>query len=297
MTATLSRGRQRTRSSYAVERLTDQEAIRKLLWPERAYAAYALAQLDPGLFGLSEWYAASGPEGAGLVLHSRGGLGRALFVLGHPTAVEAALSVHPGPRFSFGSLRPEHRQSIEKFFVCTRPQTMLRMSITEASFKPGDGHATRLTGRDISTINRLYATESGSSAYHARHIEEGVYYGVSVDNSLVSIAGTHVVSHNEGVAVLGNVFTHPLYRGQGLATIATSAVTAELIEGCPLVVLTVESENHPAVAIYHRLGYQTQCTLHETPIIRREPVGALSLYRRVAAGWRGRSEGKELVLR
>jgi ribosomal protein S18 acetylase RimI-like enzyme len=297
MTATLSRGRQRTRTIYAVERLKDPEVIRQLLWLERAYAAYALAQLDPGLFRLSEWYAASGPDGAGLVLHSRGGLGRALFVLGHPTAVEAALSLHPGPRFSFGSLRPEHRQSIEKFFVCTRPQTMLRMSVTRARFKPVDGEAVRLTGRDISAINRLYATESGSSAYHARHIEEGTYCGVSVNNLLVSIAGTHVVSEGEGVAVVGNVFTHPMYRGQGLATIATSAVTAELIGCCPLVVLTVESENRPAVAIYHRLGYETQCTLHETPIIRREPVGALSLYRRVAAGWRGRSEGKELVIR
>src|SRR5438093_787987 len=177
MTATLSRGRQRTRAIYAVERLQDQEAIRGLLSPERAYAAYALAQLDPGLFRLSEWYAASGSDGAGLIFHSRGGLGRALFVLGHPTAVEAALSVHPGPRFSFGSLRPEHRRSIEKFFVCTRPQTMLRMSVTQASFKCVDGEAVRLTGRDVGIINRLYATESGSSAYHARHVDAGVYYG------------------------------------------------------------------------------------------------------------------------
>ena len=174
---------------------------------------------------------------------------------------------------------------------------MLRMSITNSSFKRVEGEAVRLTGHNIGAINRLYSTESGSSAYHARHIEQGVYYGVSVDNLLVSIAGTHVVSASEGVAVVGNVFTRPMYRGQGLAKIATSAVTAELIDRCPLVVLTVENENHPAVAIYHRLGYETQCTLHETPIIRREPVGALSLYRRVAAGWRGRSEGKELVIR
>jgi ribosomal protein S18 acetylase RimI-like enzyme len=171
------------------------------------------------------------------------------------------------------------------------------MSVSRAAFKPVEGEAKRLTGRDISSINRLYAAESGSSAYHARHIDEGVYYGVSLDSRLVSIAGTHVVSASEGVAVVGNVFTHPMYRGQGLATIATSAVTAELTDRCGLVVLTVESENHPAVAIYHRLGYETQCTLHETPIIRREPIGALSFIRRLAAGWRGRAIGKEVVLR
>jgi GNAT superfamily N-acetyltransferase len=297
MTATLSRERDRARSAYAIERLTDPQAIRTLLSADRPYAAYALAQLDPGLFRLAEWYAASGPDGAALVLHSRGGLGRALFVLGRPAPLEAILSLHPGSRFSFGSLRPEHRPSLEKYFVFTRPQTMLRMSISRAVFKPVEGEAVRLSGRDVHAINRLYATESGSSAYHARHIDDGVYYAVSLDNRLVSIAGTHVVSESEGVAVVGNVFTHPMYRGQGLATIATSAVTADLIQRCPLVVLTVESENHPAVAIYHRLGYETRCTLHETPIIRREPIGALSFYRRLAAGWRGRSVGKEVVLR
>ncbi len=84
-----------------------------------------------------------------------------------------------------------------------------------------------------------------------------------------------------------------LYRGQRLATIATSATTAHLLERCPLVVLTVEKENEPAVRIYQRLGYETQCTLHETPLIRKEPVGAVSFVRRVLrrlAG-KGREEG------
>jgi len=120
---------------------------------------------------------------------------------------------------------------------------------------------------------------------------------VFIDNFLISIAGTHVVSASEGVAVVGNVFTHPMYRGRGLAAVATSATTSALLERCPLVVLTVEKENDPAVRVYQRLGFETQCTLHETPLIRKEPIGALSLVRRLIAGWRGRAEGKEIVLR
>ena len=61
--------------------------------------------------------------------------------------------------------------------------------------------------------------------------------------------------------------------------------------------LTVESENEPAVTVYRRLGYEPACNLHETPLIRKEPVGLISLTRRAIAGWRGRSEGKEVVLR
>jgi GNAT superfamily N-acetyltransferase len=296
MTATLSRRRDGARTLYRIERLTDPSSIRQILRTDASYTAYALAQLDPSLFRLAEWYLATGNQAHALIVHSRGGLGRALFALGDPGAVDALLGLHPGPRFSFGSFRPEHRRAVERYFMFTRPQTMLRMSVSAAAFKPMKREAVRLTGRDIGAINRLYSTEGGSSTYQARHIDDGVYFGVYIDNLLIAIAGTHVVSASEGVAVVGNVFTHPLYRGQGLATVATSATTAHLLENCPLVVLTVEQENLPAVRIYQRLGYETQCTLHETPLVRKEPVGAVSLVRRMIAGWRGRGEKKEVVI-
>src|SRR3989304_6722113 len=123
---TLPRDRQATRMTYVVQRLTDRDEIRALLAPERAYAAYALAHLEPDLFELSEWYTATGPQGrapstlrpfdfaqgrlrsgqAGSpsetsesarrtgqapVAHSWSGLGRALFALGDPQALDVIL--------------------------------------------------------------------------------------------------------------------------------------------------------------------------------------------------------------
>ena len=97
---------------------------------------------------------------------------------------------------------------------------------------------------------------------------------------------------------MGNVFTHPHHRGKGLATIATSAVTrGPAAATATLVVLTVEAKNDPAVRIYTKLGYQAVCGLHETPLIRKEPLGVGELLRRAVAGWRGRHEGKEVVVR
>lgn len=297
MTATLSRRRDDTSPTYTVEQLIDRDAIRAMLASDRAYAAYAIAQLDSKLFDQSEWYHTKGPDGHALVLHSRSGLGRALFASGDPEGVDAILSLHPGPRFSFGSLRLEHRRAIEKYFIFTRQQSMLRMSVSSATFSPVEGQSVRLLSGDAAAVNRLYSSEGGQASYSPNHIEEGVYFGVIEEGSLVSIAGTHVVSRSEGVAVVGNVFTHPRYRGGGLAAISTSAVTEELLKRCPLVVLTVEATNDPAVAIYKRLGYETQCKLHETPLIRKEPFGAFSLARRLIAGWRGRASGKEIVVR
>ncbi len=296
MTA-LSRDRQAAEVQYAVTRLMDPEEIRSLLEPEKAYAAYALAQLEAHLFGLSDWYVGTSGGGRALVVHSRSGLGHALFAIGDKDALDAILSLHPGPRFTFASLRLEHRAVVEKYFLMTRPQTMLRMSVAGQAFSPVSGPAERLDAGHVAAINRLYSTEGGPTAYQPGHLEDGVYYGVFEDGTLVSIAGTHVVSASEGIAVVGNVFTHPNWRGRGLATVATSAVTAHLLQACPLVVLTVEAANDPAVAIYVRLGYEAQCTLHETPLIRKEPLGVLSAARRLVAGWRGRHEGKELVVR
>ncbi len=293
----LPRDRQAARSTYAVQRLTDRDEIRALLAPERAYAAYALAHLEPDLFELSEWYTATGPQGRALVAHSWSGLGRALFALGDPQALDVLLSLHPGPRFTFASLRLEHRPVVQRYFILTRDQTMLRMAVTAETFSPAEGEAVRLSSRDIARINRLYSSEGGPTSYTPRHIDDGVYYGIFADSKLASIAGTHAVSRSEGVAVVGNVFTHPRYRNRGLATIATSAVTRALLEECSLVALTVEADNAPAAGVYRRLGYQPQCTLHETPLIRKEPLGLLSLTRRLVAIWRGRHEGKEIVVR
>ena len=291
-------GQHRTaRAEYSVERLLDVDEIRDQLAPEGAYATYARAQLAPSLFAQSEWWSASGPNGRAIVLHARGGLGRAMVTLGDPAALNIALGLHPGPRFCFASFRSEHRKIVQRHFMLARNELMVRMSVAGEAFRPLEGETVRLRGSDIGRVNQLYSTEGGPASYTSRHIDDGVYYGVIQEDTLVSIAGTHVDSPAERVAVVGNVFTHPLYRGGGLATIATSAVTAALLEHCDLVALTVEAANEPALAVYNRLGYREECTLYETAAVRKDALGALSGLRRMAAGWRGRRQGKEVALR
>jgi ribosomal protein S18 acetylase RimI-like enzyme len=297
MTA-VSREGEVTGTRYEVTPLHDPQAIRRLIEHDRAYAAYAIAQLDPLLFDQNEWWLSSASGGAeALLVHSTSGLGAALFAIGDPEALDVALSLHPGPRFTFGSLRLEHRAVAERHYVLSRPQLMTRMSVNAETFLPVSGPAVRLGPAEVSDVNRIYSIEGGPTAYRAIHLEDGVYYGVYVGGRLVSIAGTHVVSRAEGIAVVGNVFTHPNFRGQGHAKLATSAVTADLLRDCPMVVLTVESKNAPALAIYTKLGYEAVCTLHETPMLRKDPLGAGAFVRRSLAAWRGRSEHKEVVVR
>lgn len=286
------------RARFEVSPLRDQQAIRRLIEHDRAYAAYAIAQLDPVLFEENEWWHSAGPAGReALLVHSTSGLGAALFAIGDPEALDVAIGLHPGPRFTFGSLRLEHRAVAEKHYVLSRPQLMTRMQVTARGFRPVGGPAVRLGPAEVNDVNKIYSIEGGPTAYRPGHLEDGVYYGVYTGGRLVSIAGTHVVSRAEGIAVVGNVFTHPNHRGQGHATVATSAVTADLLRDCELVVLTVESKNSPALAVYTKLGYEAVCTLHETPMLRKDPLGAGAFVRRTLAGWRGRESHKEVVMR
>ena len=287
-------GRQRV--DFLVERLTEKEAIRRHLGAQVEYTAYALGQLEPGLIERARWFRARGDTGTGLVLHSRGGLGDATFLMGETDAVRAILTIHPGPQQTYVTCQPQHLDAMKAVYRLANQQPMIRMGVKADEFQPVERHgAVRLSGLDVRKINALYTSEGAPSFYAPEHIDTGVYFGVFTEGRLVSIAGTHVVSPQEHVAVVGNVFTHPRYRGRGYATAATSATTAVLLEMCATVVLTVDPANVPATASYRRLGYEEKCPLVEASGTRRDPAGLGAFFRRVRATVRGRRYGNALV--
>lgn len=179
---------------------------------------------------------------------------------------------------------------------------MLRMAVTATEFQPPDPPATgssvhRLRAPDVRILNQLYSSEGVPAYYTAGHLAEGVYYGVYAGQRLVSVAGTHVVSEQWAIAVVGNVFTHPDFRNRGYARLATGAVTEDLLKRCTEVVLTVDPLNTPAVRAYRRLGYRDDCRLLEAAVTRKDLLGVGSWLERVVARYRGRRQGTELVLR
>ncbi len=284
------------RNTYLVQRLRSRDEIRARLRPEREYAAYALAQLEPGLFERTRWFTAEGPGGGALVTHSRGGLGDATFATGEPEAVAAILAIEPGHARTYLTCRPEHLAAMRSTFRVSQARSNLRMSVDAERFRPREVvPTTRLLGIDIRRINQLYGSDGNPTYYEAGHIDAGVYCGVVSGGRLVAIAGTHAMSKQEGVAVVGNVFTHPRQRGQGYATAAASATTQALLETCETVVLTVDPSNTPAIAAYRRLGYREIGEMVETTVTRRDTAALLALPRRLRAWWRGRQRGGSLV--
>jgi len=275
------------KAPYVVEPLTDPEAIRPFLEQQRAYAAYALAHLEPRLFPRSRWWRAAGIDGQALVMHAHTGLGPSLVALGAPQAVDAILRLHPGAFYTFATFQIEHEAVAQRHFALSRRGVSLRLSVSRESFQLVEGAARRLRGRDLADVDALQRSE-GFGFHSAAALDDGMYYGVYHADRLVAMAGTHVVAPGMGVAIVGNVVTHPRHRGQGYGTVATSAVTAALLETCPFVLLTVEETNEPALRVYQRLGYQQECRLLESGARRKDAFGLVSLVRRWQARRRGR---------
>ena len=250
-----------------IRELRDRNTIRELLNTERNYSAYALGQLDTSLFEKTKWFHLTNEisKKTGLVMHSKGGLGEATMTFGDPYAIAKILRLHPGPSFTYMSCQPKHLKAIQKTHHLFSKQKMLRLTVDRANFKPDHGNAPiKLSGLDVHRINQLYGSEGRPTYYQATHINEGVYYGTINQGRLTAIAGTHIVSKEEQIAVVGNVYTLPRYRRQGLATAVTSPTTEELLKFCTNVVLTVDPKNTPALAAYKHLGYLEEDTLIES---------------------------------
>ncbi|MCK9487628.1 MAG: GNAT family N-acetyltransferase [Dehalococcoidia bacterium] len=283
-------------AGYQVMPLTDRRQIEARLSEDRAFSAYALGHLEPQLFAQSQYWGADGPTGHATVMHSNA-LGSVTVAVGEAEAVAAILSLHPGPRLGYLSTgAPEHLPALRRSHLVTDTLQMVRMSTTSFSFQDVDPVDLRpLQGRDVARLNALYGTEGGPTHYSAEAVDRAIYYGAFDGDRLVSVAGTHVASPHQSIAVLGNVFTHPRYRGRGLAKQVTAAVTRELLaRGCGEVVLTVNPENTPAVAAYSTLGYRQGSAVVEARLERRDLLGLSPLWRRFMARRRGRPDGDHI---
>lgn len=292
----LERSSSRAATGYRVARAADPRALEARLSDDRAFSAYALGHLEPELLSTqTEFWTADGPQGSATVMHSRA-LGYVTVTVGDAEAVGAILRLHPGHRAGYlSTASPEHVAAIARTHEVADMLTMQRMSVTAFGFIDATQEVRRLRGHDVSRINALYAMDGGPSRYTAETIERAIYYGAMDGDRLVAVAGTHIVSPHQSIAVVGNVFTHPAYRGRGLATSVTSAVTRELLgRGCSEVVLTVAPENAPAVAAYTRLGYRRGSAVVEARLQRRDLVGLVPWLRRVRARRLGRPYGPEI---
>ena len=251
-------------SSLSVRALTDRVEIRTLLERERIWAAYALGDLDDGLFAQCEWYA----SGQALAMIFKGLPFFPLYSQGEPEGVDAILRCGITLSSVFLHQRPEHVPIVEKYYRLSELHPMWRMSLE--AFRPQRADALRLGIDRLVQIQELYHTDNGADAFAPYQLATGYFYGVEQDGNLVSVAGVHLASHRSSIAAIGNVFTHPSYRGRGFAGRCVSAVVEALqADGIGTIILNVEQPNLGALRVYERLGFVKYCPFIEGSAERR----------------------------
>lgn len=255
-----------------VVQLTDPQRLRAFLETDRAWADYALGDLEPGLFQLTEWH---GAEESGVLIAlamSYHGLRPPIcFLMGEERGVELLLAQAVTlPQIGL-SVRDEHLPALRRFYDVTHGIPMWKMVLDAREFRPvATEGAVRLSSAAAPDLQALYAL-GGGDAFSPEEIERGVFYGLRRGGQLIAAAGTHVVSERGQIAALGNVMTRPDHRGAGLATVVTSAVIGELIDrGVRTIGLSVGRANAPAIRVYEKLGFRKHAPFHEGVAVRSE---------------------------
>lgn len=267
--ATVARTGERAGRPIEVRTTRDRTLLRAFLEQDRLLAAYAICDLDDREFGRTRWgIACDGERPIAVALEYTGLAPQPLFVMGEPEGVAAVLRDVIRPRAAYLAALPPHLPAIATLYLIDEGPPMVRMWVDRSTFRPYPGLVTRLLPAEIADLNRLYNL-GFTSWLPAAAIGQGVYYGLRIGGRLVAAAGTHVISYEARLGVVGNVLTHRDYRGRGYAKITTSAVTQELLRHCDQVVLNVRSDNPPALAAYRALGYREHVRFEERLVHRR----------------------------
>ena len=258
----------RARGALTVKATTDRAALRAFLEQDRLFAAYALCDLEDREFGRTRWGAAyQADRMVALVLEYSGMTPQPMFVMGREDGIDAILRDLIRPRAAYLAALTESMAVVKTHYRVDPGPQMVRMWVDRARFRPYPADVRRLLPAEIGELNRLYQL-GFASWLPSSAIAEGVYYGIRAGGRLVAAAGTHVISQEARLAVVGNVLTHVDYRGRGYATAATGAVTADLLRTCDQVTLNVRADNPPALQAYRRLGYVEHVRFEERLVHR-----------------------------
>lgn len=254
---------------------TDENDVLSLLEQDRIWNCFALADLLPPIRAYTRYLTASyrDKKPSALLVIVRHPEIKVISPFGETAGVAALLAQADLPEVTLVQTTAAHRSLLEAAF---RPRPtwdeMLRMAVTAPMFtpQPSDERIVRLTSDDSAEVSELYQLFP-ENHFRPELLEQNSFHGLRENGRLLAIAGTHVIAEPYGIAVVGGVFTRPEARGQGYASLVTSALVARLLErGCRDVVLNVYATNAPAVAVYNRLGFQTRHYLWSGPAERRK---------------------------
>lgn len=249
----------------------DRDRILSILDQDRVFAAYAIGDLEPSLFEHCRWAVAEDGRGRrSLALLFKGLEPDTLLLYGDTQGCDAILRTVMRPASVYTILAESHLPALQAHYTHGPLRPMWRMVWSgNAASLPTSERAFRLAPVHLARLKEMYALYEAAH-FSAYQLEDGVFYGVEHNGHLVAVAGTHLISRAYGVAAIGNVFTHPDYRGRGYARECVSCVVRDLAGEVTCLVLNVGAQNLAARHLYASLGFSDYCTFVEVMAYRKD---------------------------
>ncbi len=246
--------------------IRNKDSIRKILSSERPWSAYALGDLEPPLFEKTSWIV-SDDQTPAIALLFRAFETPVLFTHGSTSGIDKILKEIDSEKRMFLSVKGDILDLMQDTYSIRDKQLMLRM-VHHGDRVSCNFSAVRLLPDQIDKLQKLY--DDGASTGEAPDffadymVEQGSFFGVFDGDDLVAAAGTHLIASSESIAAVGCVYTRRDHRGEGLGTVVTGAVVADLIRrGIDTIVLNVKKTNTAAIKVYERLGFKAYCEFYE----------------------------------
>jgi RimJ/RimL family protein N-acetyltransferase len=154
-------------------------------------------------------------------------------------------------------LLPDTLDVYKQYYQVSSLKRMLNMGLKDtSSIKSYQTEETiPLKMSHITKIKQLYAEAYPDNYFDPEMLKTGMFYGILIDNRLVSIAGIHVYSPRYKIAALGSITTHPDYRNRGFAGMLVAKVCSELLKKVDTIGLNVSADNGSAIHLYEKLGF------------------------------------------
>lgn len=221
---------------------------------------YSIGDLDEFFWEYTTWYGTKRGEPP-VLLYAGTGLPVLLALADEPLteSLELLRLVMPLlPRRFYAHLSEGLIDILSEAYKITRHGTHYKMGLTKPELldKVDGSEAVRIQKSDIDELKSFYNESYPGNWFDERMLETGYYYGIRRDGKLASAAGVHVYSAAYKVAALGNVTTHPDWRGQGLGTKVSAKVSGALLQAVDHIGLNVKADNRAAIASYEKLGFE-----------------------------------------
>lgn len=256
--------------------ITDRVVIERYLRRDTPLNIYLIGDLDDFFWPHTTWYAsmADGDIEALALLYRPSGLPTLIVLINgdRDPAIELLQNLAPSlPDKVYAHLSPGIESTLASSFNLEHHGAHSKMILrTPAALNDETSRqSVPLSINDEEEILAFYREAYPGNWFDARMLETGHYWGVRIDGRLAAAGGVHVCSARFRVAALGNIATHPDFRGRGLAGDVTAAVCRKLLNEVDEIGLNVKSDNIPAISCYRRLGFETIASYQEILLTRK----------------------------